>query len=433
MLKYLTRALFIVALLVLGLSIEALVRGERAADPAPSGNSVHSEKIVLIGGSIANGLAPRLRHFLGRISPDRPIEIVDFSSPLLTLDEADVRARRAIEQHRPVMVVFMLGLHEDVDDPNWLAEAREPLARGDMKSLVSLIVKGLDSDRPYQPYLFVMRNLHVLSRVAYRASLLRELKNETDAFARRAGDDANARRTALALLRLGVLITRGPPVPGRKQDEISKDFENHLKSRFAELTEWANEIRSLEYDRFVGTEADESSFMKTWFWLTWPRGARPADPIAHYTSHASDFLAVFHVPIHLSNQDAIDRVFEQPEYRRLLGAAVAQQKSKGYPRSQSLGPEFERRLAALFEHIAKNQIKPVLLHYPAIRLPVIDEWSTKFGVATAGGRSRLTDAVKESGRSPYFVDNILQTGHLSDAGLEIYGRDVAEDLVRLMR
>lgn len=417
------RSLFCVFLVVLGLSLEILWQSTRDGTPAPQAPG--DRNVVLIGGSICEGLAPRIQSSLRRLNGHEGRTVVDYSSPHMSVDEATVRARQALDAHRPSHVLFMLGLQDTNDDEKWLAEMRSLLTKGAHDELISRLVERADEGRFLHPYSFVFRNAGEFSRPPLNRRLIEEVGKSLDRLGTRPTQRAEDEAKRIAFAHFAVLIGRvatstlRPPSPD--------DFQRDLFAFIGDLRKWAAQIGDTNYESFVASDDANERFRKTWFWIAWPRDA--GDPIDYFVSHPKVVGPIILVPPEFLNPRTIEATFPEGDARRLLVAFSGPKTETQMP--FSLDETMSRRLSDLFEIVRAGGARPVLIHYPAARLPLIDEVAARFRVPVAASNSRLPELIRKEGRSVYLNDRIGDTGHLTDAGLEIFGREIAADLARI--
>lgn len=436
MARVVTRLFFVVSLLVFGFSAEVLLQSVLHREEGRTNKG--SERILLIGGSMANGLASRVQRHLRLVSGREDFAVVDLSTPLMSVHEAELRVRRALDEHRPSHVLLMVGQHEELDRPEWLTRIEDRLREGDEAGVVKLVGESLDAADYTQPLLFVMRNSESMKKDSLRESLFAELRRRIDPLAKRAPDDHKTRTQALQLVRLGNYMF-GASKFTRDMIHISPaalpGFVQNLNLQFRQFSTWSRRIETEDYDSFTRVDDFKQYLTRAWFWMTWPRDGRDHDPVEYYSSHPQELRFMIHVPLQLYDDEAIEKYFSDPMFRTLIRETVELERKQPHRFPTFDMAKFQARVANLLETISKGGSRAIFLHYPGARLPLIDELSRRFDVPTVGGKSNVLKLAKRNGTAVYFLDYGYSpdgTAHLTDAGLEIYGREVAEDLHRLM-
>ena len=152
------------------------------------------------------------------------------------------------------------------------------------------------------------------------------------------------------------------------------------------------------------------------------------DPFAYYSKHP-EFL--YHVLPGLNKfhtRKPVLKLLEDAEPRALVQAMMNYEWEF---------PKFEYTLSVdelpeVLDTIRERNVTPVILQYPDWDNDVLDEIGRQEQVVVIGDGGAFRELIQKNGRATYFLDTMAGTGHLTDAGLEIYCRAVAERPAKAM-
>ncbi len=441
--------LFVGFLIIVGFATERAwqnyLHESRNDTPVTEGRT----RVVVIGSSIAIGMAPKIQHYLREYQGRDDVDVFDMSLPLLNSDVALERARSAIEQYRPRQILFMVGMHEDFDRSGWLRSAKELAKSGSGVELANQLLASMSSGDYLRPLVFLSSGFERVPGEDFFTVFLPGLFKNLDALAPNVANDETTRKRTLALIHIGLITLRGKKATQAGKLPSEQDslefFSTEFKRIVGSLRDWPRETQRLGFERFVRSSDPLDSLYRYWFWCTWSHDDASAerDAVDYYVRHAGYFAFAVQLPKFAQSEEGIRTRLPGLEPRSLLHAIAKTNSTAGafFIFNGKLGRgngRYENDDALLFERVPKllefvksQGIRPVLVHYPTLRLRAVDDLASRFDVAAIAGTTSLDELVKKNGRSLYFLDQVGETGHLTEAGLEVFSRAIANDLSRL--
>lgn len=450
--KIAKRLLFVALILALGFGVERLTH--LAMEPSPIDPNDGRYRVVVIGGSIAMGTAPKLEYHLRRTLKRDDIDVIDSAIRMANVQVATTLVDGALEKYKPKLILVMLGLNEDRPDNNDRTIPLVDAMKNENPADAALKFDDfLKSDKYTRAAVFIFQYIDVLRREPFREEFTKTINKHIEAkLAVTPTNEPTQRRLFTLNIWLEWLYADRSTKRNVTPAELAMAIRDKVDDIISRTRRWPAALDSKSYQEFVSAGSDDyERALRGWFWAAWTMRKNKADQdVVSVYSHEPDLVTgiVPGLRIVISNKTLyglLDGAEPRAFYQNVLTADP--RSFWGNPENRPAGkanamreaikieqiPDEKRRMIDMFDTIRVGGARPVMLHYPGLRLKFLDELSSETGVPVIGDEHLLDDVIRVSGREVYYLDEDHGTGHLTDAGFEIFCKFLAEKISPLIQ
>lgn len=437
--KVFKRSAFVVLLVVIGFAFERAWQ-TWSSHETPIDMASERTRIVLIGGSLATGVGPVLQTYLRRSEKRETIDVIEKSFPSLSIEEAKAAALSAIEKYRPRAIVFMVGLtaHKE-EGAAWFAKAKQLQDARAFDVLATLFGDEIAAWNFTHVVRYLRLEKRRLKDERFDRFFVPVATNIIDSSIEKSSTDDRERSRALWTIAIALsTLPRDEAdieVPRVSDRAIADVLRERVRRLTSVLRRWPEEAKGKDYSSFVRSSDSFDGLLRRWFWITWVlrKDKSEQDAVRYYVDHPNDLVQVvpgFHR--FRGRVGVAELLKDEPSVilLRALDNVNLDAQRAAFPRTIEV--DAIERLRETSREIRSRGVKPIFLHYPGLYIERLETMAREEEVGIVGDGGVFDELIAANGRHLYFFDQMGDTGHLTDAGIEIYCRAIADRLARAL-
>ncbi|MES2528009.1 MAG: hypothetical protein V4598_13025 [Bdellovibrionota bacterium] len=414
---------FVLLILGLGFSLEYLFyRKDETSFISPKNTG--SRRILLVGGSIIDTITPGLKSALAAKNRS-DVEFFHLSHPLMSSGLASKLITDHLATLKPDMVLLLVGMHEKNKPRIMAKEHRETFLRHVLnKDSVSLnkyiltflkqILSREDQDQQlgeFHIFLHAKDIVDMLNPAVLEPELVKMIDTELKRRPRK-----ETRILNLFMIAENLLIDR-TLMRSKRQEFFLKNFDDFL----------ANRNSSEKRELFIDTDFQ---------WRKQISEIAGKQDLREFIIQRPNAILGFGRRLYLFAQiDHLGREMVDPRTLQIIAAMKRRQTDFGMHGDSHPGMnrEFIENIRNIKETLAENNIPLILLQYPDAEWEGIKQAGEKLNIPVVSNREAFNGKVTNENYFKFFIDKTGDTGHLTEYGSEIYGKNLIEKVPELAK